>query len=159
MINVLFVCLGNICRSPTAEGLFRDIIAQQGLTSRISVDSAGTSDWHIGQAPDQRAQETARSHGIDIGSLRGRQVADDDFKAFDFILAMDTSNFRKLESICPLNHRNRLDMFLSFAPELGFLDVPDPYYDDGFEMVFEMLALASHGLLNHIQSRDDFCVN
>lgn len=151
MIRVLFVCLGNICRSPTAEGIFRKLVEDKDLAQSIDVDSAGTSDWHIGEPPDTRAQATALSRGINLATLQGRKVTSDDFRRFDYVIAMDSANHQKLLALCPPGQESRLRMCLSFAPETGLLDVPDPYYDDGFDRVFQMLEAASQGLLAEIR--------
>lgn len=151
MIKVLFVCLGNICRSPTAEGIFRNLVADQGLDTAIAADSAGTSNWHIGDPPDSRSQAVAKSRGIDLGDLAARQATAGDFEDFDYIIAMDSSNLQKLRTICPPGQEHRLHLCLSFAPELGLGDVPDPYYNDGFDRVFDMLSAASRGLLAEIR--------
>jgi len=152
MIRVLFVCLGNICRSPTAEGIFRDLVENAGLQDAVEVDSAGTSDWHIGGAPDQRGQAVARSRGIELGQLKARQVCPDDFKEFDYVIAMDSSNHKNLSTLCPAGHEPRLRMCLSFVPNSPISDVPDPYYDDGFDHVFELLEAAGQGLLSEIRA-------
>lgn len=156
MVNVLFVCLGNICRSPTAEGVFRGLVRAEGLSDVIATDSAGTSGWHIGAPPDERAQEAALRRGIDISDLRGRKSLAQDFHDFDYVLAMDRQNFRALSDLAPAGAENRLHMFLSFAPEVGQSEVPDPYYggDDGFEQVLDMIEAASAGLLAHIRKHD-----
>jgi len=153
MIRVLFVCLGNICRSPTAEGVFRDLVRREGLAERIGTDSCGTSDWHIGDPPDRRACAEAERRGISIADLSARQVCQSDFTDFDYVLGMDDSNIAKLKVLCPTLHQNRVRLFLSFAPELGRPDVPDPYYggDDGFAQVFDMIEAASRGLLADIR--------
>lgn len=153
MVSVLFVCLGNICRSPTAEGVFRHLVEQRGLSDKISIDSAGTHAYHIGEPPDSRAQAEARRRGIDIGSLRGRQAKAEDFLSFDYVLAMDASNFSNLQKICPQGHAQRLSLFLDFAPELNRREVPDPYYDDGFSAVYDMIEAAAQGLLADIQAK------
>ena len=153
MIRVLFVCLGNICRSPTAEGVFRHLVECEGLEDKITADSAGTGTWHIGQEPDKRSQRVAKSRGIDLSGLRGRQAKAQDFEIFDYVLAMDSSNYNILKALCPRELDGRLYMFLSFAPDVGRLDVPDPYYEDGFEGVFDMLEKGSKGLLADIRER------
>jgi len=153
VVSVLFVCLGNICRSPTAEGVFRHLVETEGLAGDIRTDSAGTGSWHIGQPPDGRAQGAARKRGIDIGDLRARQAKAYDFERFDYVLAMDSSNYRDLASMCPRDRRDRLHMFLDFAPEVGKRDVPDPYYEGGFDAVFDMVETASRGLLADIRHR------
>jgi len=154
MIKVLFVCMGNICRSPTAEGVFRQVVEQQGLSDLIDIDSAGTHSYHIGSQPDQRAQLAARKRGIDLSSLRGRQVNNNDFKQFDYVLAMDNSNHADLEEVASGSADN-LHMFLKFADNFSEQEVPDPYYggDQGFEHVLDLIEDASRGLLNHIRKQ------
>jgi protein-tyrosine phosphatase len=148
-VKVLFVCLGNICRSPTAEGVFRHLLAQDAPGLPIEIDSAGTADYHIGAAPDPRSQRAALGRGIDISDLRGRQVTEDDFSRFDLILAMDRQNLRELEALKPPKSRALLKLFLEYAPATGRLEVPDPYYGDSssFEEVLDLTAAASRGLL------------
>jgi len=153
MVSVLFVCLGNICRSPTAEGVFRDLVEREGLGDEIRIDSAGTHAYHVGSPPDARAQSEAKRRGIDISGLRGRQARTEDFKLFDYVLAMDRSNHQNLLSICPPDAQDRLAMFLDFAPDLGRREVPDPYYDGGFEPVYDMIVQAAHGLLSDIRQK------
>lgn len=153
MIRVLFVCLGNICRSPTAEGVFRDLVQREGLSDRIETDSCGTGGWHVGNPPDQRAQLEARRRGIKLDDLKARKTHDSDFEDFDFIIAMDNSNFKNLTAMSPPAHTSKIHMFLAFAPDLGITEVPDPYYggDSGFSDVFDMIDAASNGLLQHIR--------
>lgn len=153
MVNVLFVCLGNICRSPTAEGVFRDLVRREGLDAAIKTDSARTSDWHIGEPPDPRAQEAAKRRGVDLSDLRCRQTRAEDFEEFDYVLAMDRRNHAALSVLAPKGQGDRLHMFLSFAPQLGLTEVPDPYYGagDGFDRVLDMIETASLGLLDHIR--------
>ncbi len=153
MVHVLFVCLGNICRSPTAEGVFRDLLNRENLGDVISVDSAGTHAYHVGEAPDSRAQGEARRRGIDIGHLRGRQAKAEDFERFDYVLAMDRENHSNLLAICPPEHRTKLHMFLDFAPDLNRRDVPDPYYDNGFKTVYTLIETAAQGLLADIRAQ------
>ena len=139
-ISVLFVCMGNICRSPLAEGIFRDGLAQAQLTGLVAVDSAGTGNWHQGDAPDVRSVETAARHGIDISRQRARQVTAEDFDRFDLILAMDRSNEATMRARAPSARHDRIFLFLDHT--LGNrADVPDPYYggEDGFETVFQLL--------------------
>jgi protein-tyrosine phosphatase len=152
-IRVLFVCLGNFCRSPTAEGVFRHLLAQAAPELQVEVDSAGTADYHIGEPPDLRSQRAAMRRGIDLGGLRARQVIRADFAHFDFILAMDHGNLRELKALCPKDSRARLQLFLEYAPDVGQLEVPDPYYGDaaGFEAVLDLTAAASRGLLAALQ--------
>jgi protein-tyrosine phosphatase len=149
-VRVLFVCLGNICRSPTAEGVFRHLLAQAAPELQVEVDSAGTADYHIGEPPDLRSQRAAMRRGIDLGGLRARQVVS---AHFDFILAMDRGNLRELKAMCPKDSRARLQLFLEYAPDAGRLEVPDPYYGDagGFEAVLDLTAAASRGLLAALQ--------
>jgi len=153
-INVLFVCTGNICRSPTAEGVFLHLVRSRNLEDRIGVDSAGTGAWHVGQAPDPRSQETALSRGIDISAQRARKVRTEDFREFDLILAMDSSHLHSLRADCPGTHADRVRLFMEYAPENGITDVPDPYYGegDGFARVFEMIEAASEGLMRDIEA-------
>ncbi|MCH8237401.1 MAG: low molecular weight phosphotyrosine protein phosphatase [Proteobacteria bacterium] len=155
MVKVLFVCLGNICRSPTAEGVFHTLVEKRGLGGRVTVDSAGTGAWHIGSPPDRRAQAAARQRGIDLSGQRARQAKTGDFHRFDYILAMDADNHRNLAQMCPPGEEHRLHLFLDFAPELKTRDVPDPYYggDGGFEAVLDMIEAASEGLLADIQEK------
>jgi protein-tyrosine phosphatase len=155
MIRVLFVCLGNICRSPLAEGVFRDRVARAGLIETIQIDSAGTHAYHVGDPPDPRAQEAALQRGIDIGMLRGRKAVRRDFEAFDYILAMDRENHANLLAICPRGQEHKLRLFLEFAPNRPEEEVPDPYYGGahGFERVLDMVDEASRGLLADIRRR------
>lgn len=151
-IRVLFVCLGNICRSPTADGILRHQLEQAGLHKRVSVDSAGTSGWHIGRGPDPRTVAAARKRGYDLSSLRARQVSAADFAEFDYILAMDHANLADLRAIAPSEYRGHLGLFLEFANQ-DTVEVPDPYYGegDGFERVLDLVEEASSGLVRHIQ--------
>lgn len=151
-IKVLFVCMGNICRSPTAHGVFRKLVQDEGYGDRIVTDSAGTHAYHVGEPPDRRARQTARSRGIDLDDLRARRVRLSDFAEFDYVLAMDLDNYAILEANCPEQYRDRLNLFLDFAEDLGHKEVPDPYYGgaDGFEQVFDMVEAGSLGLLRNI---------
>ena len=150
-VRVLFVCMGNICRSPTAQGLFRGAVTAAGLGDEIATDSAGTHAYHIGNPPDARATATALARDIDMTDLRARQVCEADFEQFDYVVAMD--NLRLLEADCPPSRRDRLSVMLDWAEGWGD-EVPDPYYggDEGFVAVFDMLTEASQGLLAHIVS-------
>jgi len=153
MVKVLFVCLGNICRSPTAEGVFTKLVNDKELADKISIDSAGTGDYHIGKSPDLRAQEAALKRGINIDHLAARQVSPNDFEKFDYIVAMDKSNYANLQIVCPAEHKQKLHLFLQFAPELETEEVPDPYFGgkSGFEHVLNLVETASERLLTHIQ--------
>ena len=149
-LRVLFVCLGNICRSPTAQGIFQQCLDAHPLARRIYVDSAGTGGWHAGSPPDARAIAAAAKHACDISNLRARQFVAADFDTFDYILAMDADNLSHLEAMCPADFSGRLCRFLDFADMHA--DVPDPYYggDDGFEHVYALCEQASRGLLKHL---------
>lgn len=159
MYKVLFVCTGNICRSPTAEGVFRKLLENEGLGDVISSDSAGISDWHAGSPPDARAAEAAWHNGVDISPLRARPVTRDDFRDFDLIIALDRTHLRALESMrpgfSPEHDRAVLELMMRFAPQYGTEDVPDPYYGgkEGFQNVFDMIKSASEGLLTHIKEK------
>lgn len=154
-ISVLFVCMGNICRSPTAQGVFRALVEGEGLEQRIQTDSAGTIAYHVGEPPDRRARETADKRGIDLNDLRARKVVAEDFERFDYVLAMDEDNYRDLLEICPPGMEERLHLFMDFAPQLAEKEVPDPYYGGvaGFDRVFNLVEDASRGLLDHILNR------
>lgn len=152
---MLFVCLGNICRSPTAEGVLRQLAAESAPALDLEIDSAGTGDYHIGSAPDRRSQRAAMRRGIDLSGLRARQVALPDFEHFDLILAMDRSNLRLLQSLRPSGSHAQLELFLKYAGNLTDLEVPDPYFggEDGFERVLDLVTLASRGLIAALQKR------
>jgi protein-tyrosine phosphatase len=155
LVKVLFVCMGNICRSPTAEGVFKSIVEKAGLADRITSDSAGTGDYHLGEAPDPRAQSAALTRGYDLSPLCARQVSRRDFSEFDYILAMDEANLRQLKRLCPPEHAGKVKLFMEFAGEGSAREVPDPYYGGahGFERVLDMVEQASKGLLEHLRSR------
>ena len=152
-VSVLFVCMGNICRSPTAQGVFRKLVEDAGLEELIEIDSCGTHAYHVGKEPDPRARETALRRGLDISDLRARQIQPEDFERFDYILAMDEDNHYALSLICPLEHQEKLQLFMEFAPHWGEREVPDPYYggETGFEQVFDMVEEAARGLLEAIR--------
>lgn len=153
MIRVLFVCMGNICRSPLAEGAFSNLLEQHQLCESISVDSAGTHDYHVGEPPDRRAQASALRRGLDISNQRARLVQQEDFARFDYILAMDRQNYERLAKLSAQEDRHKLKLFLEYAPHLGEVEVPDPYYGGpgGFERVLDMVEEAARGLLEHIR--------
>ncbi|MDX1368962.1 low molecular weight protein-tyrosine-phosphatase [Pseudomonas sp.] len=153
-MRVLFVCLGNICRSPTAEAVLRHKLRELGLEEGVEVDSAGTGDWHVGKPPDSRTRQAAQLRGYDLSALRGRQVCADDFSRFDLILAMDNSNLEHLRRLRPGGAMAELDLFLrryDLAPD----EVPDPYYggEEGFEQVLDLLEQACDGLLRELRGR------
>lgn len=156
MIRVLFVCLGNICRSPMAEALFRHKVREAGLSDRIEVDSAGTGDWHIGKPPHEGTQRLLGQRGIDAGGLRARQVVREDYDQFDYIVAMDDSNLGNLERIFANQaaagaRQPRIVKMLAYGPALADTNVPDPYYTGNFEAVYDLLDAACEQLLEEIQ--------
>lgn len=146
---VLFVCMGNICRSPTAEGVFTQLAQQAGLLSQLEIDSAGTYGYHTGEPPDYRSQQAAAARGVDLSGLRARQVEAKDFQHYDYLLAMDRENLRALQRMAPPNQLHKIHLFLDFAPHLPEREVPDPYYGgpQGFEQVLDLVEAASQGLL------------
>ncbi|MDX8399668.1 MAG: low molecular weight protein-tyrosine-phosphatase [Gallionellaceae bacterium] len=152
-ITVLFVCMGNICRSPTAEVVFRHYVEEAGLLDYIHIDSAGTHDCHIGDAPDSRTQRVALQRGYDMSRLRGRQVEAGDFADFEYVLAMDEANLAILKRLRPRDAQSHLGMFLEFAERHAEREVPDPYYGGagGFERVLDMVEDAAENLLLHIR--------
>lgn len=154
-IKVLFVCLGNICRSPTAQGVFEHLVKAKGLEQQILTDSAGTHAYHVGESPDPRSQATARAKGVDISHQRAQKVKSEDFLSFDYIIAMDSSNFHDLKQRATEDVQHKIYRFMSFASKWNTDDVPDPYYGkgNGFENVFNMLEAASDGLLIHIMKK------
>lgn len=148
--KILFVCLGNICRSPTAEAVFTERAAKAGLD--VIVDSAGTSNWHIGNPPDRRAQAEGAARGYDLAPLRARQVAVSDFTEFDWIIGMDDSNMSDLEAVAPAGASANLAKFTDFARGSGADHVPDPYYSGGFDTVLDLIEAASDGLIAHLKT-------
>lgn len=149
-ILVLFVCLGNICRSPLAEGVFRQKVEEAGLEDRFEIDSAGTGSWHVGDLPDARMMRTAAGHGVDLSDLRGRQVQPEDLDRFDHIFAMDRNNLHDTLYLDPEgDHGTRVRLFREFDPEPDDYQVPDPYYGgvDGFEHVFDIVDRTSDAIL------------
>ncbi|MFH2081433.1 MAG: low molecular weight protein-tyrosine-phosphatase [Pseudomonadota bacterium] len=154
MTRVLMICMGNICRSPMAEGMLRKALLEAGLERHVEVDSAGTHAYHIGSAPDPRAQQAIRQRGVDISNLRGRKVADEDFERFDYILVMDGDNYDKLIQRAPARHHGKIRRLLSFSRKYPNLDVVDPYYGgpQGFEENLDMIADAVQGLIREITS-------
>ena len=154
MTKVLFVCMGNICRSPTAEGVFRHKVKNAALENEIEIDSAGTHAYHIGNPPDPRAQSAALKRGIDLSPLRARRVKPEDFMHYDYVIAMDESNRKDLQTVCPAGYEDRIHMFLDFGGSDNN-EVPDPYYGsgNGFEIVLNLIEDASEGLLKHLSSK------
>ena len=155
MTAVLFVCMGNICRSPTAEGVFRRLYRELAPDIEIHIDSAGTHAYHIGEPPDARSQAAARARGVDISGHRGRQVRIEDFHSFDYVLAMDVANLRRLQALRPQDARAELRLLLEYAPQVPHKEVPDPYYGGagGFEEVLDLVEHAGRGLLAEILRR------
>ena len=156
MVKVLFICMGNICRSPTAEGVFRSYVQINNLEHKIKIDSVGTGSWHIGHPPDERSQEAASQRGYDISNQRSRLINKKDINESDYLLAMDTENIFTLKRMITKDKQNKLMRFLEFAPHLNQLDVPDPYYSssNGFELVLDLIEDASKGLLMHIKKNN-----
>jgi len=154
-VSVLFVCLGNICRSPTAEAVFRERVIAAGLEEQIRIDSAGTGDWHIGRAPDPRSREAAARRGYQMDALRARQVSPQDFYEFDVVLAMDNANLADLQAMQPADVTVTLGRFLDYASESAVSEVPDPYYggEDGFDRVLDLIEGGADGLLDALRER------
>ena len=152
--KILFVCMGNICRSPTAEGTFRSQVEKQGVKELFEIDSAGTHAYHINEQPDSRSQLSARKYDVDLSDQRGRQVHESDFYHYDYIFAMDESNLANLKLICPKEHQHKLSLMLDNIPKNNSKSVPDPYFEGRFEEVFEMLNRASGFLLQKLLKND-----
>ena len=154
-MKILFVCLGNICRSPTAEAVFKAIAAREAPDLAIEVDSAGTAGYHIGEPPDARTREAASRRGYDMSPLRARIVEPRDFEVFDLILALDRENLSVIHHRAPAHARDRVRLFLEFAPDATVTEVPDPYYGgpNGFEEVLDLVEAATQGLLQHLRQR------
>ena len=153
--RVLFVCMGNICRSPTAEGVFRHAVASAGLEQKILIDSAGTHGYHLGHPPDRRTQLAAAQRGYDVAGLRARQVTGNDFVEFDYIVAMDLDNLAELRRLAPAQHHSKLSLFMEYSSKWQGEEVPDPYYGGAqeFERVLDMAEDAAAGLLVHIKQK------
>ncbi len=154
-VKVLFVCLGNICRSPMAEGIFRHLLRQASLDDRVKIDSAGTHAYHVDEPPDARAQAALDQRGIDISTLRGRKVTPTDIEIFDYVLAMDRENLKNLMAICPPGAASKIRLFMEYASNCSEQEVPDPYFGDsgGFDRVFDLIEDAASGLLADIRAR------
>ncbi|MEM7280966.1 MAG: low molecular weight protein-tyrosine-phosphatase [Pseudomonadota bacterium] len=154
-MKVLFVCMGNICRSPTAEGVFRKMASEQLPNHDITVDSAGTHAYHRKEPPDRRAQTAAERRGVDLSKQRARILMDDDFRNFDYIIGMDADNLDKLIERCPTEYQSKVSLFMSFAPESDYTEVPDPYFGgpSGFEKVLDLVEEAAQGLIEQIRRK------
>ncbi|MCC9621558.1 low molecular weight phosphotyrosine protein phosphatase [Thalassospira sp. MA62] len=155
MIKVLFVCTGNICRSPTADGVFRHFVAQTGLSDKIDVDSCGLSAYHVGELPDPRSREMAQSRGYDLSDIRSRKIKPGDYESFDYVLAMDEGHLRDMRRQASGHSQSKIELFLDYHPARSGQSVPDPYYGgpNGFVDVFEMIEETSHSLLEHIRTK------
>ena len=153
MINILFVCMGNICRSPTAQGVVSKLVADNCLRDTVRVESAGTHANFLGEPPDSRAQQAARNRGIDLSGLRARRVAAEDFKAFDLILAMDRENLDFLLGACPPQYHSKIHLFLSYANDCDMDEIPDPYYGGsmGFDRALDLVENAAQGLIDSLR--------
>jgi protein-tyrosine phosphatase len=154
-IAVCFVCLGNICRSPSAEIVLRDLVERAKLADRIVIDSVGTGCWHIGAPPDERAQRAAKKRGYDLSALRSRQIAADDFARFDLLIVMDDANAAALTAICPPEHRDKIRLLMEFATRDDSRVVVDPYFggEEGFEKVLDQCEDACEGLLTALRAQ------
>lgn len=153
-MKILFVCTGNICRSPTAQGLFLSMIHKEQLNEIIEVDSAGTHSWNIGSPPDISSQKTAREHGVDIGAVRARPVIKEDYDYYDYIVAMDASNMNNMLAVCGKRNRHKLKLLLEYADNTVMTEVPDPYGDriDEFETVYGLIEKGCAGLLQTLKN-------
>lgn len=151
--KILFVCMGNICRSPSAEGVFRDMVKEHNLSQFFYIDSCGTHGYHTGQAPDSRSQHAAMRRGIDISQQTARTIEQNDFNRFDYILVMDNHNRSFLQSMADEVYLNKIHLFLEYAENCKLIEVPDPYFggEEGFEIVLDLLQQASIGLIKHLQ--------
>ena len=154
-VRILFVCMGNICRSPTAQGVFTSLLKAEGLSEFFEVDSAGTHAYHEGEPPDSRAGSAARKRGIDLGDQRARRIHPDDFDYFDYVVAMDRSNFEDLAGSCASQHQSKVRLFLDFASELPETEIPDPYYGgpQGFERVLDLIEHASRAMISELRKQ------
>jgi protein-tyrosine phosphatase len=155
-VKVLFVCMGNICRSPTAHGVFQSMVDAESLDEQILIDSAGLHSFHVGNSPDLRSQAAARGHGVDLSHLSARQFFPSDFMDFDFLLAMDQSNYSDMQRLQPVRPRGQLFMMLEYSNKYDQSEIPDPYYgNDGFELVYDMVADSCTGLLKTIRQKNN----
>lgn len=154
-VKVLFVCMGNICRSPSAEGVFRAIVQKSAFRDYVEIASAGTHDYHVGGPADPRSAAAAKDRGYDLDSHRAQQFKPADFDYYDYILVMDETNHRHVMRMCPKDHADKVHYFMDFAPQLGVKEVPDPYHGgpEGFDHVLDLVEAASEGLLSEIRDR------
>lgn len=154
-VKVLFVCMGNICRSPSAEAVFRNMIIRNNLLERVEIASAGTHDYHVGNPADRRSHDAAAKRGIDLSNHRAQQLKEIHFKEYDYILVMDEANYRAVMKICPLGASEKVHYLMDFAPQLGLREVPDPYYGgpEGFDHVLNLVEAAAAGLFSEIRER------
>jgi protein-tyrosine phosphatase len=156
MLKILFVCMGNICRSPTAEGVFRRKLREKSLEDKVDVASAGTHGYHVGEAPDQRTQRAAARRGYDLSTIRARKIAPQDTDYFDLILAMDRNSLEALHLVCPPERYDRLGLFMAYSKNFEDDEVPDPYYGlgQGFDLVLDMVEDATDGLVELVEERE-----
>ncbi len=156
-IKVLFVCMGNICRSPTAEGVFVKLIEEQGKANQFEIDSGGTHAYHEGEPPDIRAQKAAQARDVKLNHLKARKVVAGDFEDYDYLLAMDKDNFSVLTEACPEELRHKIKYFLDYAPQLNTREVPDPYYGGryGFEEVLDLVEEAAKGFVTTLKQNGE----
>lgn len=154
-MKVLFVCMGNICRSPTAEGVFRHLLKRHGLENKVEVDSAGTHGYHVGESPDLRTQRAALERGYDLSQIRARRVAPQDLEYFDLILAMDKSNLDNLRRMAPPDKQDRIKLLMDYSENFDDEEVPDPFYGLGydFDLVIDMVEDAAKGLAKALKKR------
>ena len=151
-MKILFVCMGNICRSPTAEGVFRKLASEGGLSGKLAIDSAGTHGFHTGRPPDPRSVEHAARHGYDLTTLRAREVVPTDFERFDYVIAMDEQNVRDLKAFCPSHLSGKIELLLNFAGDAKVREVPDPYQGrpKDFELALDLIERGCRGLVDHL---------
>ena len=152
--KILFVCMGNICRSPTAEGVFRSIVNKNNQSENFEIDSAGTHAYHIGSPPDRRSQSTAQAYGVDLSEQKARQIHESDFYYYDFIIAMDFDNLKIIRSICPEESKSQIQLLLDYLPDSELQSVPDPYYEGKFDEVFELVFCASSCFFESIVKKE-----